>query len=68
MTDLEESRKNAAQLEETLKKERDEGQNMKRKYEDMMREVKTSRIEFETLKANKNALEISPENGKECSG
>ena len=43
MTDLEQSRNNAAQLKETLKKERDEGQKMKRKYEDMMNEVKTSR-------------------------
>ena len=46
MTDLEESRKNAAKLKETLKKERDEGQKLKRKYEDMMNEVKTSRTEF----------------------
>ena len=31
MTDLEQSRKNAAQLKETLKKERDESQKLKRK-------------------------------------
>ena len=43
MMDLEQSRKNATQLKETLKKERDEGQNLKRKYEDMMNEVKISR-------------------------
>ena len=42
MTDLEQSRKNAAQLKETLKKERDEGHKLKRKYEDMMNEVRTS--------------------------
>ena len=42
-----------------MKKERDEGQKLKRKYEDMMNEVKTSRIEFQTLQANKEALEIS---------
>ena len=41
MTDLEQSRKNATQLKESLKKERDESQKMKRKYEDMMSEVKT---------------------------
>ena len=35
MTDLKQSRKNAAQLKETLKKERDEGHKLKRKYEDM---------------------------------
>ena len=43
MTDLEQSLKNATQLKETLKKERDETQKLKRKYEDMMGEVKTSR-------------------------
>ena len=43
MMNLEQSRKNVAQLKETLKKERDEGQKLKSKYEDMMNEVKTSR-------------------------
>ena len=61
MMDLEQSRKNATQLKETLKKERDEGQKLKRKYEDMMNEVRTSRTEFQTLQANKEALEISTE-------
>ena len=61
MTDLEQSRKNAAQLKETLKKERDEGQKLKMKYEDMMSEVKTSRTKFQTLQADKNDLEISAE-------
>ena len=46
MKDLEQSRKNATQLKETLKKERDEGQKLKRKYEDMMNEVKTSRTKL----------------------
>ena len=62
MTDLEQSRKNAAQLKETLKKERDESQKLKRKYEDMMSEVKTSREECQTLQADNNALEIYVEN------
>ena len=35
MTDLEQSKQNAAQLKETLKKERDEGHKLKRKFEDM---------------------------------
>ena len=48
-------------MKETLKKERDEGQKLKRKYEDMMNEVKNSRTEFQTLQANKEALEISAE-------
>ena len=62
MTDLEQSWKNAAQLKETLKKERDESQKLKRKYEDVMGEVRTSRAECQTLQADKNALEISAEN------
>ena len=59
MTDLEQSIKNATQLKETLKKERDEGQKLKRKYEDMMNEVRTSRTELQTLQENKEALEVS---------
>ena len=35
MTDPEQSRKNAAQLKDTLRKERDEGNRLKRKFEDM---------------------------------
>ena len=41
MTDLEQSRKNTTQLKETLKKERDEGHKLKRKFEDMQNEVRT---------------------------
>ena len=46
MTDLEQSRKNTTQLKETLKKERDEGHKLKRKYEDMINEVRTSRTKL----------------------
>ena len=49
MTDLEQSRKNIAQLKETLKKERDESQKIRRKYEDMIGEVKVSRTECQIL-------------------
>ena len=44
MTNLEQSKKNAAQLKETLKKERDEGHKLKRKFEDMQNEVRTLKI------------------------
>ena len=47
-----------AQLRETLKKERGEIQNLKRKYEDMIDEVKVSKVEFQTLQADKDALVI----------
>ena len=39
MTDLEQSQKKVTQLKETLKKERNESQNLKRKYEDMVSEI-----------------------------
>ena len=61
MTDLDQSRKNVAQLKETLKKERDEGHKLKRKYQDMQNEVRTSKTELQTLQANKMALEVSVE-------
>ena len=61
MTDLEQSSKNVAQLKETLKKERDECNNLKRKFEDMHNEVRASKIECQTLQANKMGLEVSVE-------
>ena len=48
-------------LKETLKKERDEGYKLKRKFEDMQNEVKTSKAELQTLQANKMTLEVSME-------
>ena len=61
MIDLEQSRKNAAQLKETLKKERDEGYKLKRKFEAMQNEVRTSKVELQTLHANKMTFEVSME-------
>ena len=58
MTDMEQSRKNVVQLKEKLKNERDEGHKMKRKFEDMQNEVKTSKAELYTLQENKMTLEI----------
>ena len=49
MTDLDQFQKKVAQLKETLKKERGESQNLKRKYEDMIGEVKFSKAECQTL-------------------
>ena len=61
MTDLEQSKRNVAQLKETLKKEINEGYKLKRKFEDMQNEVKTSKAELQTLQANKMTLEVSME-------
>ena len=49
MTDLEQSRKYAAQLKDILKKDRDEGNKLNRKFEDMHNEVRNLKIEFQTL-------------------
>ena len=49
MADLEQSKKIVAQLRYTLKKERDEGNKLKRKFKDMLNEVKSSKAEFQSL-------------------
>ena len=56
MTDLEQSQKKVAQLKETLKKERSESQSLKRKYENIISEVKVSKANCQTLQADKDAL------------
>ena len=49
-------------MKETLKKERSESQILKRKYEDMIGEVEVSKVECQTLQADKYALVISAGN------
>ena len=46
MTDLELSKKSSAQLKYTLRREREEKNRMKRKYEYMQREMKSSKDEL----------------------
>ena len=46
MTDLEQSKKSSAQLKDTLRKEREESNRMKRKYEDMKEEMRASKNEM----------------------
>ena len=43
LTNLEQSRKKIAQMKETLKRERDEGQSLKRKHEDMLSTIEKSK-------------------------
>ena len=47
--DLEPSKKSSAQLKDTLRKEREEGNRLKRKYEDMQREMKAVETELQAL-------------------
>ena len=46
MTDLEMSKKSSAQLKDTLRKEREEGNRLKQKYEDTQKEIKSSKDEL----------------------
>ena len=62
MIDLEQSRKNDAQLKDTLTKERDERNRLKRKFEDMCNEVKSSKSELQSLLVDKMSLEVTIEN------
>ena len=61
MIDLEKSRKIASQLKDTLKKERDEGNKLKRKFEDMLSEVKSSKAELQSLQVDNMSLEVAIE-------
>ena len=46
MTDLEQSKKSSSQLKDTLRKEREENNKLKRKYEDMQKEMRSSKDEM----------------------
>ena len=59
---LEQSQKKITQLKETLKKERDESQNLKRNYEDMISEIEGSKVDFQTLQLDKDALVLLASN------
>ena len=61
MTDLELSKKSSAQLKDTLRKEREENNRLKRKYEDMQREMRSSKAELQLLQAEKQANETAQE-------
>ena len=59
MIDLEQSMKNTAQLKDTLRREREESNKLKRKFEDMQNEVKSSKVELQSLQVDKMSLEVS---------
>ena len=61
MTDLEQSRKYAAQLKDTLRREREESNKLKRKFEDMQHEIKSSKAELQFLQVEKRSLEVAQE-------
>ena len=49
MIELESSKKTSAQLKDTLRKEREEGNRLKQKFEHLQREMKTAEAELHTL-------------------
>ena len=59
MTDLEQYKKKVVQMKETLKKERGEGQTLKRKHEEILSEIEKSKEACQTLQSNKDALILS---------
>ena len=61
MTYLEQSTKNASQLKDTLRREREESNKLKRKFENMQNEVKSSKEELQSLQVEKTSLEVSQE-------
>ena len=46
MTDLEQSKKSSSQLKDTLRREREENNRLKRKFEDIQQEIKSSKDEL----------------------
>ena len=46
-------------MKETLKRERDEGQGLKRKHEDMLSKIEKSKEACQTLQSDKDALVLS---------
>ena len=51
-------------MKETLKKERDESQNLKRKYEEIISEIGESKAECQNLQSDKDDLILSASNIK----
>ena len=61
MTDLEQSKKFSSQLKDTLRKEREENNRLKRKFEDIQKEIKSSKAELQVLQIEKRSMETAQE-------
>ena len=61
MTDLEQSKKSSSQLKDTLRKEREENNKLKRKFEDIQKEIKSSNAELHVLQIEKRSMETAQE-------
>ena len=61
MTELESYKKYSAQLKDTLKREREEGNRLKQKFEHLQREMKTAEAELQALHEERQAQETTQE-------
>ena len=61
LTDLESSKKSSAQLKYTLRKEREDDNRLKRKYEDLQRAMKASEAELQALYVERQVRETTQE-------
>ena len=61
MTDLELLKKSSSQLKDTLRKEREQNNRLKRKFEDVQREIKSSKVELQSLQVEKRSMEATQE-------
>ena len=59
MTDLEQSKKSSAQLKDTLRREREENNRMKIKFEDIQQEIKSSKAKLQSLQVEKRSMEAA---------
>ena len=61
MIELESAKKTSAQLKDTLRQERNEGNRLKRKYEHTLREVESTKGEIHALQIEAQAKETTQE-------
>ena len=72
ISDLEQSKKSSSQLKDTLRKEREENNRLKRNFEDIQQERKPSKDELQVLQVEKRSMEAAQESiekvQQECQG
>ena len=61
MIELESAKKTTAQLKDTFRQERNEGNRLKRKYEHVLREMESTKGEIHALQVEAQAKEIAQE-------
>ena len=59
MTDSEQSKKSSSQLKDTLRREREENNRLKRKFQDIQREMKSSKAKLQSLQVENISMEAT---------